>query len=250
MERMSAPHRSRAYRLVGLCFGLVFIIAGVYFLWHRVTAFAGAMSLWASLLVYWVWFEGWRKFLKETAPGLAIFLFMLSLAERVAPLTSGFAGFFSNAIALWIAMFLHSSYLKLIGARSEVQGAIGPSPAEIWSDFKADYRARRAAAPRWSVPRIRTTRVKSPDLSGVVEYDSMRFPSMKVEECSADWAPLSEAKTDDDGYFALPPATEGPVHFVRVSWPGAKTAHLHVELSPDARPLLIRLKQAPFTGHW
>jgi hypothetical protein len=46
----------------------------------------------------------------------------------------------------------------------------------------------------------------------MVEYDSMHFSGMRVEECSADWIQqVSEVKTDDYGRFALPPR-DGPVH--------------------------------------
>lgn len=92
------------------------------------------------------------------------------------------------------------------------------------------------------LPKSRVTRVKAPALSGVVEYDSMHFSGMIVEECAPDWIQqFAEVKTGDDGRFALPPR-DGPVHYVRVSWPGTGTVHLKVELAPGARPLLVRLK--------
>jgi hypothetical protein len=77
----------------------------------------------------------------------------------------------------------------------------------------------------------------------VVEYETMHFAGMRVEECAADWVQqLSEARTDANGRFALPSASESPVHWVRVSWPGTEPFHLEVELTPDAQPLLVRLK--------
>ena len=48
-------------------------------------------------------------------------------------------------------------------------------------------------------------RVKAPDLAGVVEYYSMHFSGVCVEEYADDWVTqLSQVKTDDDGRFALP----------------------------------------------
>jgi hypothetical protein len=98
--------------------------------------------------------------------------------------------------------------------------------------------------PRWPQgPLIKATRVRAPDQAGVVEYDTQHFSTMRVEECSDDWTQqLSQVTTDANGHFALPRISDDSVHCVRVSWPGAKTAHLYVELSADAQPLLVRLK--------
>jgi hypothetical protein len=65
---------------------------------------------------------------------------------------------------------------------------------------------------------------------------------VSVEECTEDWTQqVSQVKTDDDGRFELP-LSDGQVHFLRVSRPGAGTVHLRVELVPKARPLEVRLK--------
>ena len=84
---------------------------------------------------------------------------------------------------------------------------------------------------------------KAPHLEGVVEYDSMHFSGMRVEECAADWIQqVSEVKTDDNGRFALPLHPEIPIHYLRFSWPGTAEVFLAVEICPDASPLLVRLK--------
>ena len=96
---------------------------------------------------------------------------------------------------------------------------------------------------------LKVTRVQAPELAGVVEYDSLRFSAMRVEECSDDWKQqLSQVTTDENGRFTLPHVSDDLVHCVRVSLHGAKTVHLYVELSADARPLLVRLKPARYLG--
>lgn len=100
---------------------------------------------------------------------------------------------------------------------------------------------------------IRVNAVHSAGLAGTVEYESMRFSGVLVEECSPDWTQkLSEVKTDSGGGFALPYVCDAPVHYVRVSLPGTRTVHLGVTISPAAEPLLIRLKPAPIreAGNW
>ena len=104
----------------------------------------------------------------------------------------------------------------------------------------------RPMPPHW---RIKVTRVQAPELAGVVEYDSLRFSAMRVEECSDDWTrQLSQVTTDENGRFTLPHISDDLVHCVRVSLHGAQTVHLYVELSADARPLLVRLKPARYLG--
>ena len=79
----------------------------------------------------------------------------------------------------------------------------------------------------------------------------MHFSGMSVEEYTEDWGTqLSLVKTDGDGRFALPRISDGPDHWVRVSWPGTETVHLQVEISPEAQPLLIRLKPRKPTAYW
>jgi hypothetical protein len=90
---------------------------------------------------------------------------------------------------------------------------------------------------------LKVTRVKADGLAGVVKYDAMQLSTVSVEECSEDWIQqFSHVKTDSGGRFALP-RRDGQVHYVRVSSPEARTVHLRVELTPDARPLTVRLKR-------
>jgi len=90
---------------------------------------------------------------------------------------------------------------------------------------------------------LKVTSVKAADLTGVAEYDTRTLAGVCVEECSEDWTQqFSQVKTDAEGRFALP-SREGTVHYVRVSRPEAGTIHLRVELTPEARPLRVRLKR-------
>ena len=85
--------------------------------------------------------------------------------------------------------------------------------------------------------------VRATGLFGTVEYESMHFTGVLVEEYSSHWNErLSQVKTDANGGFALPVTSDGAVHFLKITWPGAETAHLRVEIAPDAKPLLVRLK--------
>ncbi len=100
---------------------------------------------------------------------------------------------------------------------------------------------------------IRPASVHATELTGTVEYDSMHFSGVLVEECSSDWTTqFSQVKTDDSGRFALPHASDGPVHYIRVSWPGTRAVHLRVETSAGAQPLLVRLrpKKPKRMGDW
>ncbi len=90
---------------------------------------------------------------------------------------------------------------------------------------------------------LKVTSVKAVDLTGIAEYDARTFAGVCVEECSEDWTQqFSQVKTDAEGRFALP-SRGGTVHYVRVSQPEAGTIHLRVELTPEARPLRVRLKR-------
>ncbi|HXN48121.1 MAG TPA: hypothetical protein VN893_15845 [Bryobacteraceae bacterium] len=90
---------------------------------------------------------------------------------------------------------------------------------------------------------LKVTSVKAVDLTGIAEYDARTLAGVCVEECSEDWTQqFSQVKTDAEGRFALP-SREGAVHYVRVSRPEAGTVHLRVELTPEARPLRVRLKR-------
>ena len=109
---------------------------------------------------------------------------------------------------------------------------------------------------RHLLPEDRETRmvsVQASGLSGTVEYESMYFSNILVEECSSDWKQqLAQVKTGTNGYFELPRTSEEGVHYIRVSWPGTKTVHFRAQLSAGAKPLLIRLKpQKPNrSGNW
>ncbi len=107
----------------------------------------------------------------------------------------------------------------------------------LWVGYWWFRYGREAGAQR---PKV--TRVKATDLAGVVKYHSMQIPGVSVEECSEDWTQqISQVKTDGEGRFALP-RSDGSVHYLRVSRPEAGTVHLRVELAPNARPLMVRLK--------
>jgi hypothetical protein len=91
--------------------------------------------------------------------------------------------------------------------------------------------------------RTRLVSVRAPGLFGMVEYQSMHFSGVLVEECSSDWRrPLGQTETDANGHFDLSSASEGGIRHLRVSWPGTRTVCLNVEMSSTAEPLLIRLK--------
>jgi hypothetical protein len=94
---------------------------------------------------------------------------------------------------------------------------------------------------------IKVPRLKAPRLAGAIEYGKLRFSGMRVEECSKDWVGrLSETETDEDGRFALPETPGAPMRYLRVVWMGGMTAHVQVELSPRARPLVVHLEPRNF----
>jgi len=100
---------------------------------------------------------------------------------------------------------------------------------------------------------VRAGTAKAPELGGTVEYDSMHFSGVLIEEYSSNWARrICQAKTDDDGRFKLPQTKEDPTHCIKVSWPGTRAVYLRVQISPDAKPLLIRLKpkKPKRAGNW
>jgi hypothetical protein len=113
--------------------------------------------------------------------------------------------------------------------------------ATSWKYFIPDSEPTRAFCVRASV------------LAGTVEYESMRFPGVFVEEYSSDWTRrLSDVRTDADGRFSLPSVSGGRIHHIKVSWPGTRTVYLNVEMMPEARPLLVRLKpgKPKAAGDW
>ena len=100
---------------------------------------------------------------------------------------------------------------------------------------------------------IRTVSVRARELTGAVEYDSMHCSGILVEEYSSDWKQrFSEIKTDDNGRFAVPHTIEGPLHYLKISWPGTTSVHLRVEIAAHAQPLLVRLKprKPKEMGNW
>jgi hypothetical protein len=89
---------------------------------------------------------------------------------------------------------------------------------------------------------LKVTNVKASDLAGVVEYDERHLAGVSVEECTEDWTQrISLVQTDAQGRFSLPHG-DAAVHYVRVSRSEAGTVHLRVELSANARPLLVQLR--------
>lgn len=99
----------------------------------------------------------------------------------------------------------------------------------------------------------RAVSVHASGLVGLVEYDSMRFAGVLVEEYSSDWThQLSDTRTDADGNFVLPRASDVSVHHIKVSWPGTRTVYLTVEIISDAQPLVIHLKHGKpkRAGNW
>lgn len=113
--------------------------------------------------------------------------------------------------------------------------------ATSWRYFLTDDEPTRAVSARAS------------GLTGTVEYESMHFPGVLIEEYSSDWADrLSSVRTDANGRFAMPRTSGGSVHYIKVSWPGARTVYLNVYIMPDAPQLLVRLKpgKPKSAGDW
>jgi hypothetical protein len=100
---------------------------------------------------------------------------------------------------------------------------------------------------------IRAVSVYAKGLAGKVEYDSMHFSGIVVEEYSSDWTQrFSQVKTDDEGRFSLPHTTRGPLHYIKISWPGTKAVHLRVEIAADSQPVAVHLKprKPKRIGNW
>ena len=114
-----------------------------------------------------------------------------------------------------------------------------------WGDLLYDA-LLIAASGKYLFPandQTRAASVRASGLFGTVEYDSMHFSGMLVEEYSPDWTrQLSCVRTDDEGRFELPRTCDAAVHHIKISWPGVKTAFLDAAIVPDAQPLVIRLK--------
>jgi hypothetical protein len=245
--------RSRYAFFLGLGFFAVAFIEAEGLLRQRPVARIGTeVLLFAALLAYQAWLYGWRRFLRETLPISVISGAAIVAQTRFGGLFEGIGGSLLLLLAVAAALLLWSLLLRLIGVGGDDGEQTAPSWAEEWAKVRAKRPSRAQIRELSRVPRIKTVSVKAPELAGVVEYDTMRVSGIRVEECAADWVQqLSEAKTDDDGRFALPSAeSSAPVHWVRVSWPKvAEPAHLEVELSPDAQPLLVRLKPRKPTAY-
>jgi hypothetical protein len=197
------------------------VVAGRVFQWRPIPMI-GVMVLVSALALASLYrLEGRRVFWSNTVTGA------VSCASIYA-IPHGLTGFY-QLMALILIVIAWAVLAVVISGNGRVF-------ADFWRSMPP--------LPRWPQgPLIRATRVRAPHLAGVVEYDSKHFSTMRVEECSDDWMhQLSQVTTDASGRFALPRISDDPVHCVRVSWPGAKTAHLYVELSADAQPLLVRLK--------
>ncbi len=184
-----------------------------------------AVCLWAFIWVGPYLFQGRRAVVTGIELlSCALFVVLIWLERRSDYWKVLFCVFF---IAFAIPHFVHGD------AVSMAQGGLCLCIGAWWFWYGRDSGSGT----------LKVTRVKAADLAGVAECDSKRVSGVCVEECSEDWnQQLSQVKTDDDGRFALP-RTEGAVHFVRVSRPEAGTIHLRVELTPEARPLLVRLKR-------
>jgi hypothetical protein len=115
----AAWSRSGFSFFLAFCLLIVAVFGLEHFLPQRPALRIGIEVLFsAALLAYWVWFEGWRKFLRETVPGLFIWLGIVSIADRVdggLPY-DGIGGFFCTCLVLMLACGLQVLYLRLIGA--------------------------------------------------------------------------------------------------------------------------------------
>jgi len=281
MERMQMPGWCRSpYLLIpALCiWALVPIWVSHAFPQRPFERIGAEIILGGAMLMYWAWLQGWRKTLTETVPFFVTMYAAITITYRAPFSDHTLSGSFYSLLVVTAAATLYVLYLSLLGAALTRKSTGRPYWAEVraglrascvaersWAEIRAEQRARRPPRRSWAEiraevharqqrPRISVAWVKAPDLAGTVEYDSMHFSGMRVEECTADWATqLSEVKTDDNGYFALPSTSDDPVHWVRFSWPGTETVHLRVELSPTAQPLLVRLKYwkpPSYTGYW
>jgi len=240
--------RSRFALLVFL-FVIAFTGAG-YLFPRRPIAHIGVQVLVSAIMLALMYrLTGRQVFWSETVPGI-VYLAAIS----AVPLGPSGLYLFMAAILLavvWVVLvkFLNHNWRVFVDAwrsrpSSIVRVVFAALIAGCWRII-VDVWHMRPTLPRHQGPWIRATRVRASDLAGVVEYDSQHFSTMRVEECSDDWMQqLSQVTTDANGHFALPRTSDDSVHCVRVSWPGAKTAHLYVEVSVDAQPLLVRLEPA------
>lgn len=261
MNRMRVPHWCRSKYVLAAAL-VVWVIALIWvprLFPHRPVARTGIeVILLGALLAYMVWFDGWRKFLLETLPYFVIIYAALAAIDQLGLSNRTISGSFYSLLVLLVASILYVVLMSLVGAIPKGD----PETRESWTQIWAELRAICARWPSWArvraeveaqrlIPKI--VWVQAAELAGVVEYDSMHFAGMRVEECSDDWVQqISEVKTDDDGHFALPRISDDPTHWVRISWPGTHTVHLRVDLSPDAPPLHVRLKYRirTTTNYW
>jgi len=253
MNRMRKPNWCRSKYLVFAAL-VLWALAPIWvshaFPHRPVLGIATEVLLSAALLVYLAWVEGWRKLLFETLPYFVMIGALIWAQGAFQRSYGALTGSFYTLLVMLAASILYVFFLSLVGARPKDDLANTESWAEIWAAFRAILltwpswaQVRAEVRAERLLPKIKLVWVKAGDLAGEVEYDSMHFSGMRVEEWSDDWAQqFSEAKTDDNGRFTLPRISDDPTHWVRVSWPGTEPFHLEVELTPDAQPLLVRLK--------
>src|ERR1700690_4406000 len=111
--------RSRYAILSAFAFWLVTISAAERLLPQRPVPRIGIeVLLSAALLAYWVWFEGWRRFLRETVPWFVIALAIFTIAHRATGWPGqGFVGIFWYMPLYMAAWLLPDPFLKIIGAQ-------------------------------------------------------------------------------------------------------------------------------------
>lgn len=79
--------------------------------------------------------------------------------------------------------------------------------------------------------------LKAQSLSGLVQLGPSPegVPGVLVEECTKGWKAIKASiHTDGDGHFVLPPGTKSGVHYLRLSFRGAKTLLIKVKLDASA----------------
>ncbi len=263
MNRMRKPNWCRSKYLVFAAL-VLWALAPIWvshaFPHRPVLGIATEVLLSAALLVYLAWVEGWRKLLLETLPYFVMIGALIWAQGAFQRSYGALTGSFYTLLVMLAASILYVFFLSLVGARPKDDLANTESWAEIWAAFRAILltwpswaQVRAEVRAERLLPKIKLVWVQAADLAGVVEYDSMHFAGVRVEECSDDWAQqLSEVKTDDNGRFTLPRISDDPTHWVRVSWPGTRMVYLRVELSPGAPPLHIHLKYRirTSTNYW
>jgi hypothetical protein len=95
--------------------------------------------------------------------------------------------------------------------------------------------------------RVRTANAAR--LSGIVEYEGNQAAGVLVEALGPGWMDkIAEVRTDETGRFELPiAAMEGP-QYLRFSWSYSKSLRLKVNIDPNGRPLVVRLRRRGILG--